>query len=99
MTTSRLPIAVLLLALAGCGGVVPLTREADKTTVCVDVRWTPQVRIADVCKAAGALIDTAGACLFQGRTIITRKPNNFADDGALIALGHELYHAMGAMHD
>jgi hypothetical protein len=102
---SILQLATLCLALSGCAvaptGSSPmqLTRDTDKQMACVAVQWTPREEIANYCGRDPVYGLSNQACLMNGYTIVSRKPKDWNDEAAMISLGHELYHALGAKHD
>lgn len=68
-----------------------------KTKVCVQVQWVTPQKAADICKGGSA-------CWFPSATghhdlIVATQPKDFNDEWALMILGHELFHALGAKHD
>jgi len=76
-----------------------LTKDADRQLACVAVQWTPKEQIAGYCGRDNVYGLPNQACLVDGYMIISRKPTNWNDEAAMVSLGHELYHALGARHD
>jgi len=73
----------------------PPTRD----TVTIRVQW-----VASEDEAARGLCQGGGGCYFKNSgdgpdLIIAPKPKNFDDRRALLILGHEVFHALGATHD
>lgn len=88
---------LILLILAGCGGMV--TVPSDQTTAYVVVEWVDPAEPA--CRAAGAESKAEiYACAQAGPLcrIWAPKPRSFDDYDRLIALGHEFLHCLGWKH-
>lgn len=82
----------VLLLIAGCS-TVPL-KEPDKIHACFVVQWASPAEIPVLCGSP-----TSAACTINKQLIITRKPHDWQDFFALFALGHEVYHVLGAEHE
>ncbi len=93
---SLLGVAVL----TGCSstGQMKLTRDADRQMACVAVQWTPRENIATYCGRDPVYGLANQACLVDGYRIVSAKPRDWNDEAAMVSLGHELYHALGAAH-
>ena len=96
-------LASLLAAtvLSACTTVGPMTlsHDADKEMACVAVQWTPRDKIASICGRDNVYGLPNQACLVDGYRIVSPKPHDWNDETAMVSLGHELYHALGAMHN
>jgi hypothetical protein len=93
-------MSLMLLVLCGCAaGPMTLSRDADREMACVAVQWTPRDRIASICGRDNVYGLPNQACLVDGYLIVSPRPRDWNDETAMISLGHELYHALGAMHD
>lgn len=90
----RLDVLALSILLCGCAGPLPMTRDADRMHVSIVVQWATPEQIATMCKSERSM-----GCLIGDQLIVTRKPTNWGDEAALLSLGHEVYHALGARHD
>ncbi len=76
-----------------------LTKDADRQLACVAGQWSPKEQIAGYCGRDNVYGLPNQACLVDGYMIISRKPQGWNDEAAMVSLGHELYHALGARHD
>ncbi len=93
-----LAVAILLFVLlAGCAQV-PIATGPAMQQVAVVVNWSSQEQIAKACgpgqKSGGQVM----GCYVNGM-IYAPPPSSWSDDQALAILGHELMHAMGAIHE
>ena len=94
MTAISFPACLLVVVLAGCAGPMPLTHDADRTQAIVTVQWANYDEIRRLCGDTKSL-----ACTLNMQLIVTRKPRDWGDESALYALGHELFHLLGARHE
>lgn len=80
----------------------PDEAHSTKDTTTVHVVWLPDHRTVDiVCSFFGRDKPTGNilACyLSSTSTIYAVEPKSFNDDFALMILGHEFWHALGAEH-
>ena len=92
---------VAAAALTGCTSMGPMamTRNADREMACVAVQWTQRDQIASICGRDNVYGLPNQACLVDGYRIVSQKPRDWNDETAMISLGHELFHALGAMHN
>ena len=99
-TLARLASLLAVAVLTGCASVGPmaLTRDADREMACVAVQWTPRDQIVNYCGRDNIYGLPNQACLMDGYRIVSPKPRDWNDETAMISLGHELYHALGARH-
>ena len=87
---------LVIMLLAGCGFAQPfVTPPGD--TACVHVRWTDQAEIQAYCPPGATACATVGP-RYQMQQIWTVKPLAFDDYDAVMRLGHEFLHSLGARH-
>ena len=100
-TVFTLASLIAMTVLAGCAATGPmvLTKDADRQLACVAVQWTPKEQIAGYCGRDNVYGLPNQACLVDGYRIVSPKPRDWNDEAAMVSLGHELYHALGARHD
>ncbi len=91
-------LAITVLAGCATGGPMKLTHDADRQLACVAVQWTPREQIVNYCGRDNVYGLPNQACLVDGYRIVSPKPRDWNDETAMISLGHELYHALGARH-
>jgi hypothetical protein len=92
-------LAAVLLSACTTVGPMAMSRDADREMACVAVQWTPHDKIASICGRDNVYGLPNQACLVDGYRIVSSKPKDWNDETAMISLGHELYHALGAMHN
>ena len=93
--------ALALALVGGCAlpGPLPMTRDADRQSACVSVRWSTPAQIIAACGLDPVSGRPNQACYLDGSIIVAPKPAGWGDEAALLSLGHELFHALGARHD
>lgn len=91
-------LAVSVLTGCTAAGPIKMSRDADREMACVAVQWTPRDQIVGYCGRDNVYGLPNQACLVDGYRIVSTKPKDWNDEAAMVSLGHELYHALGAMH-
>ena len=97
-------VAVLLSTFAVASNQYPDKASSTRTTVTVHIVWLPHFKATNYwCSfLSGSLIPTDGTIVGcydpSTSTIYAVEPQNFNDLTRLEILGHEFWHALGAMH-
>lgn len=100
--TRVLLLILTLLSASGCAALQqpaqPYVQPPKLNSVTVVVLWASPEVIKARCGQGAAACSTVGR--FDGDTafILAPMPTSFSDDERLRLLGHELLHALGAMH-
>lgn len=93
---------VALFASSSSAGPYPPSAKSVLSTVTVKVVWLPNEKLVDtVCStlARRKPNNTIVGCFYSpSSTIYAVEPKSFNDIPALIILGHEFWHALGAEH-
>jgi hypothetical protein len=89
-------LALIVILIAGCAGPNAMTREPDKVVASMVMEWSDQARITKECGYGSNGLPVI-ACI-KGYRYIGPKPTDWGDERALLAIGHEFYHALGAEH-
>ena len=92
-------LAVAALSACSTVGPMTMTHDADREMACVAVQWTPRDKIVSICGRDNVYGLPNQACLVDGYRIVSQKPRDWNDETAMVSLGHELFHALGAMHN
>ncbi len=100
MTLRLLILSVFVVLLVSCERAGPLvdTKAADRTAACMSFVWSTPEQIREKC-GTGQFGDSNQACLLNGYVYVGPKPAGFNDERALLSIGHETYHALGARHE
>ncbi len=98
MNTAALAPILLVPALAGCGSFAQPFIQEPGTFACVRVEWSDAARIRSRCTPGAAACATAGNGIDM-QHIWARKPAGFNDYEAVLRLGHEFLHSLGATHE
>ena len=82
-----------------CGkGPLETTKQPDKTAACMQFWWSTPEQIKATCGVDAFYGLSNQACLVNGYLYVGPKPRDFNDEAALLSIGHEAWHALGAEH-
>jgi hypothetical protein len=109
MKLRYLPLLVIL-AVAACeqsSTQYKTISKASRTMTTLELHWVPRKDISAVCSGLGTKDGFSGifnGCARSKPTDLTiceiylPQPNDFDDTPAIMALGHETWHCLGAKH-
>ena len=95
----RYTVIFSVALVCACGkGPLETTKQPDKTAACMQFRWSTPEQIKATCGVDAFYGLSNQACLVNGYLYVGPKPAGFNDELALLSIGHEVLHALGAEH-